>query len=65
VPVYGFDQLLVPGMDPVWNTVAVAGNRIILELGGGIPRISGSNDAEEAPTRSPSRGEAGMPGAAR
>ncbi len=24
---------VVPGMDPTWNTVAVAGNRIILEHG--------------------------------
>jgi len=34
VPVHEFDDMLVPGMDPIWNTVAVAGNRIILELGG-------------------------------
>jgi len=34
VPVYEFDDMLVPGMDPIWNTVSVAGNRIILELGG-------------------------------
>lgn len=34
VPVYEFDDLLVPGMDPIWNTVSVADNRIILELGG-------------------------------
>jgi Tol biopolymer transport system component len=34
VPVYEFDETLVPGMDPVWNTVSVDGNRIILELGG-------------------------------
>ena len=33
MPVYEFDEMLVPGMDPIWNTVAVAGNRIILELG--------------------------------
>ena len=33
-PVYEFDEALVPGMDPVWNTVAVDGGRIILELGG-------------------------------
>ena len=34
VPVYEFDDSRAPGMDPIWNTVAVAGNRIILELGG-------------------------------
>ena len=34
VPVYEFGELLVPGMDPIWNTVAVSGDRIILELGG-------------------------------
>jgi hypothetical protein len=34
MPVYEFDETLVPGMDPVWNTVSVDGNRIILELGG-------------------------------
>jgi hypothetical protein len=34
VSVYEFNETLVPGMDPVWNTVTVAGNRIILELGG-------------------------------
>jgi len=34
MPVYEFDEKLVPGMDPVWNTVSVAGRRIILELGG-------------------------------
>jgi hypothetical protein len=34
VPVHEFDDMLVPGMDPVWNTISVAGNRIILELGG-------------------------------
>jgi hypothetical protein len=33
-PVYEFDETLVPGMDPVWNTVSVDGGRIILELGG-------------------------------
>jgi Tol biopolymer transport system component len=33
-PVYEFDEMLVPGMDPVWNSVSVDGNRIILELGG-------------------------------
>jgi hypothetical protein len=32
--VYEFDETLVPGMDPVWNTVSVAGSRIIVELGG-------------------------------
>jgi hypothetical protein len=34
VPVYEFGEMLVPGMDPIWNTVAVVDNRIILELGG-------------------------------
>jgi hypothetical protein len=34
MPVYEFDETLVPGMDPVWNNVSVDGNRIILELGG-------------------------------
>jgi hypothetical protein len=34
IPLYEFDDLLVPGMDPIWNTVSVADNRIILELGG-------------------------------
>ncbi len=34
VPVHEFDDLLVPGMDPIWNTVSVAENSIILELGG-------------------------------
>jgi Tol biopolymer transport system component len=34
MPVYEFDETLVPGMDPVWNTVFVDGSRIILELGG-------------------------------
>ncbi len=34
VPVYEFDDQLAPGMDPIWNTASVAGNRIILELGG-------------------------------
>jgi hypothetical protein len=34
MPVYEFDETLVPGMDPVWNTISVDGNRIILELGG-------------------------------
>ncbi len=33
-PVYQFDETLVPGMDPVWNNIAVDGNRIVLELGG-------------------------------
>jgi hypothetical protein len=31
--------MLVPGMDPIWNTVAVAGNRIILELGGASTNV--------------------------
>ena len=34
MPVYEFEETLVPGMDPVWNTVSVDGSRIILELGG-------------------------------
>jgi len=34
MPVYEFDEALVPGMDPIWNTVAVEGGRIIVELGG-------------------------------
>jgi eukaryotic-like serine/threonine-protein kinase len=34
MPVYEFDETLVPGMDPVWNNVSVDGGRIILELGG-------------------------------
>jgi len=34
MPVYEFNETLVPGMDPVWNTITVAGSRIILELGG-------------------------------
>jgi len=34
MPVYEFDETLVPGMDPVWNTVSVSGSRIVLELGG-------------------------------
>src|SRR5579872_443632 len=34
VPIYEFDEGLVPGMDPVWNNVSMDGNRIILELGG-------------------------------
>jgi hypothetical protein len=33
-PLYEFPETLVPGMDPIWNTVSVDGNRIILELGG-------------------------------
>jgi hypothetical protein len=34
MPVYEFDETLVPGMDPLWNSVGVDGGRIILELGG-------------------------------
>jgi hypothetical protein len=34
MPVYEFDETLVPGMDPVWNNISGYGNRIILELGG-------------------------------
>ena len=33
VPIYEFDEALVPGMDPVWNSVSMDGARIILELG--------------------------------
>lgn len=32
--VYEFDASLVPGMDPIWNNVAVERNRIVIELGG-------------------------------
>ncbi len=32
--VYEFNETLVPGMDPLWNTVSADGSRIILELGG-------------------------------
>ncbi len=31
-PVYEFDEALVPVVDPLWNTVSVAGNKIVLEL---------------------------------
>jgi len=34
MPIYEFDETLVPGMDPVWNNISVEGSRIILELGG-------------------------------
>jgi Tol biopolymer transport system component len=34
VPVYEFDESLVPGMDAIWNPIAVDRNRIVLELGG-------------------------------
>ena len=34
VAVYEFSETLVPGMDPVWNTVSVDNNRMVLELGG-------------------------------
>jgi hypothetical protein len=34
MPVYVFDETLVPGMDPLWNTNSVDGRRIVLELGG-------------------------------
>jgi Tol biopolymer transport system component len=34
MPVYEFDETLVPTMDPLWNNVAVEAGRIILELGG-------------------------------
>lgn len=33
-PVYEFDEMLVPGMDPVWNNISVDGDRLVLELGG-------------------------------
>jgi hypothetical protein len=39
IPVYEFDETLVPGMDPIWNNISVDGNRIILELGGGSTDI--------------------------
>jgi hypothetical protein len=39
MPVYEFDETLVPGMDPVWNNIAVDRNRIVLELGGGSTDI--------------------------
>jgi len=39
VPVHEFDEMLVPGMDPIWNTVSVSGNRIVLELGGASTNI--------------------------
>jgi Tol biopolymer transport system component len=31
--VYEFSDMLVPGMDPNWNTITAAGGRIVLELG--------------------------------
>jgi hypothetical protein len=34
MPAYEFDETLVLGMDPVWNNVAVDGDKIVLELGG-------------------------------
>jgi Tol biopolymer transport system component len=34
VAVYEFDESLVPGMDALWNPIAVDDNRLILELGG-------------------------------
>jgi Tol biopolymer transport system component len=34
MPVYEFEETLVPTMDPVWNTVSVVGSKVILELGG-------------------------------
>jgi len=34
MPIYEFDETLVPGMDPIWNNVSVDRDRIILELGG-------------------------------
>ena len=33
VPIYEFDEAWVPGMDPVWNSVSMDGDRIIVELG--------------------------------
>jgi Tol biopolymer transport system component len=39
IPVYEFDETLVPGMDPVWNVISVAGSKIILELGGATTDI--------------------------
>lgn len=34
VELYEFDESLVPGMDALWNPIAVDRNRLILELGG-------------------------------
>jgi hypothetical protein len=34
VLVYEFDESLVPGMDALWNPIAIDHNRLILELGG-------------------------------
>ena len=34
IPMYEFDETLVPGMDPIWNNVSIDHGRIILELGG-------------------------------
>ena len=34
MPVYEFDETLVPGMDPVWSDVSIDDSGIILELGG-------------------------------
>ena len=33
IPVYEFNEPLVPTMDPIWNNIMVEGNRIIIELG--------------------------------
>jgi Tol biopolymer transport system component len=34
VGVYEFDESLVPGMDAIWNPIAIDHNRLVLELGG-------------------------------
>jgi hypothetical protein len=34
VAVYEFDDSLVPGMDALWNPIAIDQNRLVLELGG-------------------------------
>jgi hypothetical protein len=31
--IYEFSDMLVPGMDPNWNTITAGGGRIVLELG--------------------------------
>ena len=33
IPMHEFDDLFVPGMDPIWNTISAVDDRIILELG--------------------------------
>jgi hypothetical protein len=34
VLVYEFDESLVPGIDALWNPIAIDHNRLMLELGG-------------------------------